>query len=601
VTLDNVTVEIDGDDTLNILGTVTNNSVILFQDMVPGGNPALLYAGSGAQLAGNGQTLFSTNFSQNQIGPIGGTLTIGADQTVTTTPTAIGRFIVDVINLGTIDADGGQITLDCSITNENILRARNSGKIRQGPAAELIFTGHELTIEPGSSFESNVSTVTGGSITGGGLYEIVGSTTCNNVTLENITIEIGDRETLTIMGTLTNNTVISLNDTIDNSDPAELRSSGDANLEGTGQILFVTGGFQNQIGPAGGRLTIGPNQTMTVDGGASGLAEADIINYGDFELTDGTFATNAIFTNHGLIDLGDLGFFEIEASHQLVNETGGVISGTGTVVVDPSGSFENAGLVSPGLSAGTLFVNGGYTQLLSGQLDIEIGSTGHDLLSSNGPVNLDGILNATFLAGFIPGPSDSFTVIEASGISGAFSNADPGGGSTGTLFTSEGTFLVTYGATTVSLSDFQRYADLDVTKEVDRGAVRPGSIVTYTIWVENLGPGDASGVVVVDDLPGDVSYFSDDCAATGGAMVTWNVGDLVASATSFCHVEVIVDPGATCYQTNTVDISGTEPDPVSSNNAFVGARFLASAEFLDDVSVWPEVNVLDLLAHLACP
>jgi uncharacterized repeat protein (TIGR01451 family) len=47
-------------------------------------------------------------------------------------------------------------------------------------------------------------------------------------------------------------------------------------------------------------------------------------------------------------------------------------------------------------------------------------------------------------------------------------------------------------------------SDLVVTKTGPGGAV-PGDRITYTITVDNLGPSDASGVVVTDTLPFEVT------------------------------------------------------------------------------------------------
>ena len=56
-----------------------------------------------------------------------------------------------------------------------------------------------------------------------------------------------------------------------------------------------------------------------------------------------------------------------------------------------------------------------------------------------------------------------------------------------------------------------------------------GTVVTYTLMVTNLGPSSATNVTVVDDLPPEVSWLSDTCAAGPpvGQTLTWNVGTLL--------------------------------------------------------------------------
>ena len=77
-------------------------------------------------------------------------------------------------------------------------------------------------------------------------------------------------------------------------------------------------------------------------------------------------------------------------------------------------------------------------------------------------IMLDGILEVSFLDGFVPDESDEFSFITGFNISGVFSNASGGDGlmsftdgSFGTLITSDGTFTVEYGSDFVRLFDFQ--------------------------------------------------------------------------------------------------------------------------------------------------
>ena len=87
---------------------------------------------------------------------------------------------------------------------------------------------------------------------------------------------------------------------------------------------------------------------------------------------------------------------------------------------------------------------------------------------------------------------------------------------------------------------------LDVTKTDDRddGLVGPGDPLVYTIEVTNTGDQDATGVTVVDTLPDEVAFVdaSDDGSHADG-VVTWDVGDLAAGASTDVTVEVVVaDP-----------------------------------------------------------
>ena len=53
--------------------------------------------------------------------------------------------------------------------------------------------------------------------------------------------------------------------------------------------------------------------------------------------------------------------------------------------------------------------------------------------------------------------------------------------------------------------------DLEITKDASPTDVLVGDQVTYSVTLENLGPDDAAGAVVADNLPAEVEYVSDTC------------------------------------------------------------------------------------------
>ncbi len=102
---------------------------------------------------------------------------------------------------------------------------------------------------------------------------------------------------------------------------------------------------------------------------------------------------------------------------------GGTIAGTGTFV----GSFFNAGgTVKPGHSAGILTIQGDYSQSSDGTLDIELGGqdpgTGYGQLLITGNATLDGTLDVSFLNGFVPSIGETFDIVSAANLTGAFSS-----------------------------------------------------------------------------------------------------------------------------------------------------------------------------------
>ena len=113
----------------------------------------------------------------------------------------------------------------------------------------------------------------------------------------------------------------------------------------------------------------------------------------------------------------------------IVDILGGYFAGVGEVL----GDLQNAGDVSPGLSAGILTVTGAYSQALAGILNIEIGGTiaatpDFDQLFVSGTATLSGDLNVSLINGFSPVPGATFIILNSSGglISGTFTDLPEG-------------------------------------------------------------------------------------------------------------------------------------------------------------------------------
>jgi len=105
----------------------------------------------------------------------------------------------------------------------------------------------------------------------------------------------------------------------------------------------------------------------------------------------------------------------------LTVSSGATLAGPGLV----GGAVTNHGFVSPegfnGIPFGTLTLLDGYSQSQSGTLMIEIGSASElDELAVTGAASLAGTLDVTLLNGYQPSAGDTFTVLNASSITGTF-------------------------------------------------------------------------------------------------------------------------------------------------------------------------------------
>ncbi|GAB4184804.1 MAG: hypothetical protein Tsb002_08100 [Wenzhouxiangellaceae bacterium] len=109
-------------------------------------------------------------------------------------------------------------------------------------------------------------------------------------------------------------------------------------------------------------------------------------------------------------------------------------------------------------------------------------------------------------------------------------------------------------------------ADLTVTK-TGPGSILPGEVITYAITVSNLGPSEATSLVIQDPTPLGTVFDSATAPCAGGfpcAVASLAAGDSISFNVSF----VVNSPydGADPLQ-NTVAVSASTPDPDVSNNS----------------------------------
>lgn len=126
--------------------------------------------------------------------------------------------------------------------------------------------------------------------------------------------------------------------------------------------------------------------------------------------------------------------------------TGGTLAGSGRVIGNVTNS---AATVSPGSSAGTLRINGSYTQEAGGSLAIEIGGAvagqDFDVLAVTGVATLDGSLDLAIINDFEPVESQSFRTLTAGFVNGTFETV------TGTAAPNNLQLLTNYNASNVTI------------------------------------------------------------------------------------------------------------------------------------------------------
>ncbi|HET7702272.1 MAG TPA: hypothetical protein VFK35_02655, partial [Candidatus Limnocylindrales bacterium] len=117
--------------------------------------------------------------------------------------------------------------------------------------------------------------------------------------------------------------------------------------------------------------------------------------------------------------------------------------------------------------------------------------------------------------------------------------------------------------------------DIQVTKTPDGATVDAGGTITWSIKVENLGPGAATGVVLTDTLPSGITWSESeaDCSIAAGPpqVLTCNVGALASGASRTYQVSGSTTKDNCGPVNNTASATATnEPSNVLANNSDSG-------------------------------
>jgi len=120
--------------------------------------------------------------------------------------------------------------------------------------------------------------------------------------------------------------------------------------------------------------------------------------------------------------------------------------------------------------------------------------------------------------------------------------------------------------------------DVSLSKVVDNTTPNEGDTVTFTVTATNLGPDDATGVVVSDPLPPGLTATSV-IASTGTYTAgSWSVGPLASGVTETLTITVAIDTGtAGTTITNTASSVGVNETDTNANNDTAAASVTVNA------------------------
>jgi hypothetical protein len=514
--------------TLNSSGTVLVTSGTLSLDG-GGTSPGTFTVTSPGTLSfGGGTATLSSGISgTGGVSSTAGTATIGGTFNVSATTLSGGTLTINVAATpGPLGLTGGTINFNGATTTPTL--AMSSGGTIGGTGA--------LTV-------SGASTISGGIMDGGGTTNFNGpvSATVSSYYIQIDNRTINNAATFTYSGTpyymyFVNGATFNNN------------SGGIFDIQ-TDQPVYVSGS-STFVNAAGG--------TLKKTAGTSTNFYPALTNNGTILALVGEIFFNGSFTQTGgttTVGPGTIG------STAALNFNGGVLNGTGTV----NAPVNNAAQVNPGSSPGILTINGAYTQMASGTLNIELGGTTlgtqYDQLNVTGAVTLDGTLNVTTIGGFMPVSGNAFKVLTFTSKTNDFATKNG-------LNLGSGTNLIpTYSASDLTLVTNSIQTDLSVSQTAP-ASVNNGQTFTYNITVTNGGGSGATGVTLTDTLPSTVTLqgaVPSQGSCSGTTVITCNIGSLATSGTATVAITVKATTAGSAG--NVASVTGNEFDPNTANNS----------------------------------
>jgi hypothetical protein len=188
----------------------------------------------------------------------------------------------------------------------------------------------------------------------------------------------------------------------------------------------------------GGTLSIAGSQLTYLESRNKIIVEGTLIVKSTLMLYGGTVDVSGTLTNDGEISTIAASFVTVKNGGNFTNngslatyvtiENGGIFNNAGRMKgnVTYAGKINNAGVLAPGNSPGTIQITGEYIASSSAVHDFEVAGTAasqFDRLLVNGPVTLNGTLNVTLINGFTPSGTHDLVIFTGT-ISSTFSTVN---------------------------------------------------------------------------------------------------------------------------------------------------------------------------------
>jgi hypothetical protein len=397
-----------------------SNALVILPSSAGVNNQGTLSVGSGDLMqigtsSGGALTNFSGTTLTGGVYSIGGTLWFGASGTSLVTNAA--NITLTGASSQMIDF-AGQNILAAFATNAATGSFTITGGRNFTTAGNFTNNG-VLNIGSGSTFDvnGNLTNFSSNTLTGG-TYGITGTLQFNNADI------VTNAANITLNGT--SSKIINQSSVNALTNFANNASTGSFTLAGSQSLTTSGGSFTNN-----GLLTISKGSTFTVGNGGTISVAVNYTQAAGTTQVDGTLTSTTSSTTPTL------------------TVSGGTLDGAGALTY----TVVDSGTVLPGdskTSTAALKITGPYTQSSGGALDISIGGktagTQYDQLNVTGAAGVNGTLNLSLVNSFVPAVGTTFTILNASSVSGAFATVN------GTSINSSEHFTVTYNSNDVVLT-----------------------------------------------------------------------------------------------------------------------------------------------------
>ena len=264
--------------------------------------------------------------------------------------TAIDNGALTVGSVGTLEIGEGGATLnDVTVVNGNVIEVLAGNVLDLAFGTTIVNFDATMTVDGGATLDLDGAVIAGGTLSGDGTIATMGGlNTFDEVAIASATtVDVTDSTVLDLTGLITNNGVIALNSS---GDATELEISGDALVEGSGQVV-LTDNAQNAIVSDGAAATL-TNANTIAGAGTIGDTLLTLVNDGNIDAT----GVNALIIDTGVdttTSAGPEGSHWLVGSLEVTNDSTGVLEASPGHALQIDDNVLNNGLIQAGDPSGT--------------------------------------------------------------------------------------------------------------------------------------------------------------------------------------------------------------------------------------------------------